>query len=164
MNFLPFLNIIYKSKLNEDEIIKRLNELIEPKKILRNGIFVDVSTKLYEGKIIENKFNINRIISYNNSFLPRIIGTFKYVNFDLVINVKMRLHFFVLIFTIIWFTIIGLTFLGLLVMSFSNFTPLVFLPFGLLLFFYVITIGFFNYESNKTKKDLKLLFEADIIK
>jgi hypothetical protein len=37
------------------------------------------------------------------------------------------------------------------------------IPFGMLIFAYALTMGAFKYESNKSKKDLQTIFEADII-
>jgi hypothetical protein len=37
------------------------------------------------------------------------------------------------------------------------------IPFGMLIFAYVITMGGFKFESNKSKKDLQALLEAEII-
>jgi len=37
------------------------------------------------------------------------------------------------------------------------------MPIGMLLFVYILTIAAFKYESSKSKKDLKTLFEAEMI-
>lgn len=98
MKFLPTENITYKTRLKEDEIIRRLSDCIEPEKTFRFGIFSSGSTKSYEGKINGQTFNIKRIISYRNSFLPRINGVIERDFDGLTIKVKMRLHTFVIVF------------------------------------------------------------------
>ena len=45
----------------------------------------------------------------------------------------------------------------------SDSNPAVFIPFGMLLFVYLLTMGGFKFESNKSKKDLQTIFEAEII-
>jgi hypothetical protein len=165
MKFLPTENITYKTRLKEDELIRRLSEFIEPEKTFRFDIFGGGSTKPYEGQISGQTFNINRIINYRNSFLPIINGVIE-KDFDgLTIKVKMRLHNFVIVFLYIWYAGVGLGFLAFLKQALSNseFNPASMIPFGMLIFAYALTMGAFKYESNKSKKDLQTIFEADII-
>jgi hypothetical protein len=49
-----------------------------------------------------------------------------------------------------------------MIATWFNFLELI--PVGLLLFVYALTMGGFKFESNKSKKDLQELFEAEIIK
>ena len=65
--------MIYESILTESGLKERIGQNIEPKKTLRLG-FKNKNTKLYEGYLNGNNFEINRIISYRNSFLPQIKG------------------------------------------------------------------------------------------
>ena len=73
MNFLPHENLTYKTHLSKKEIIRRLRYETEPKQLIRIGSIFG-RHKEYEGTINENSFEISRIISYRNSFLPRIKG------------------------------------------------------------------------------------------
>jgi hypothetical protein len=75
MAFLPWENIEYRLNLTKDEIIARINNIVEPKGIF--GIFFLKKYsygKPYEGEIYENGFKIKRISVYGNSFKPIIIG------------------------------------------------------------------------------------------
>ena len=63
IKYLPVENIVYKTKLKEDEVITRLSDSIEPEKFFRLRIFVSSSSKPYEGKITSNTFEIKRIIN-----------------------------------------------------------------------------------------------------
>lgn len=166
MSFLPIEKITYKTRLNQDEIFKRLSEIVEPKKILRFGIFRNNSSKTYEGEFNTNSFEIQRIISYRNSFLPIINGTIEKEFDGMAIHMKMRLHVFVMIFLCIWCGVILLATIILLSQTFSNWDLGLFslIPIGMLLFAYVLTMGAFKYESNKSKKELQNLFEAEISK
>ena len=166
MKYLPFENITYKTKLDSDEILKRLDEIIEPKKIFRmTGIFKSSNHKPYQGNVNGNSFDITRIINYNNSFLPRITGNVERDLGNTKINVKMRLHPFVLVFMFIWCGGIGFGFLTLLNSNIENekFEPGILLPLVMLLLGYGMTTGGFKYESSKTKKYLGELFEAKIM-
>jgi hypothetical protein len=165
MKYLPIENITYKTRLNEEELYRRLSNSMEPEKRLRFSFFGSSSTKTYEGKMSGQTFNMKRIIRYRNSFLPRITGIIE-KDFDgLTITVKMRLHILVTVFLCFWCTGVGLASVAVLtqVISHSEFYPQTMIPFGMLIFAYVITMGGFKFESNKSKKDLQALFEADII-
>lgn len=167
MKYLPFENITYRTKLELEEIQKRINEVIEPKKTFRmTGIFGNSSHKPYEGSINGNSFSITRIIGYRNSFLPRINGVIEKDFNGSKINVKMRLHVFVIVFMCIWFGGVGVGCLAVLTPLFNSdtFEPMKLIPFGMLLFGYALVTGGFKYESIKSRKYLAQLFEAEIEK
>lgn len=165
MKYLPFENITYRSKLDADVIIEKLKKEIEPRKTFRmTGVFGNSNHKPYEGSIEGKTFNISRIIRYQNSFLPKIKGD---VNKDINgtrINVKMRLHLFVIIFMFIWFGGVGFGCFTVLSIAFikKSFDAIYLLPFGMLLFGYLLVTLGFKYESIKSKKYLSQLFEAEM--
>jgi hypothetical protein len=165
MKFLPSEKIIYKTKLTETEVLKRLSEHIEPVKAFRVTLFSNDATKPYQGLVKGLSFEITRIIRYRNSFLPIIVGVIE-KNYDgTTINVQMRLHRFVLIFLCIWMIPMGGFAIMMLiaVLKGSEWNGISFMPLGMVLFAYALTIGGFNFESSKSKKDLQAIFEADII-
>ncbi|NEQ53189.1 MAG: hypothetical protein F6K11_24140 [Leptolyngbya sp. SIO3F4] len=165
MKYLPFENITYKTQLDPDEILKRLSEVIEPKKTIRmKGMFGNNNHKPYEGRISKNIFIINRIITYRNSFIPTIKGIIEKDNDGTKIHVKMRLHEVAMVFMFIWFGGVGIALLIFLVSMFNDqhFEPIILIPFGMLIFGYVLVTAGFKYESIKSKKYLTQLFEAEI--
>ncbi|MCC7452646.1 MAG: hypothetical protein IT222_00660 [Crocinitomix sp.] len=165
MKYLPSENITYKSKLKEDEIIKRLSETVEPEKLIRFSFFSKSASKYYEGYVDGQTFSMRRIISYRNSFIPKITGLIE-PDFDgTTIRVKMRLHIFVIVFLCIWCGGVGLAFITTLAYSFSNFefNPATIFLFIMLLFLYTLTMVGFKYESKKSKKHLQDVFQAEII-
>ena len=165
MNFLPKETLTFKTKLKEDEVIARLSHSVEPEKFIRSGLFGSSNTKPYEGKITGYTFSIKRIIKYRNSFLPRIIGTVERDIQGTSIKVKMRLQIFVLAFLFVWCSgaLVGLFFIAKNVVINKGFDPWFFMPIGMLLLVYILTIAAFKYESGKAKNDLKNLFEAEMI-
>ena len=165
MKFLPTENITYKTRLKEEELMRRLSEFIEPEKTFRFGNFRSDYRKPYEGQINGHTFNIKRIISYRNSFLPRIYGIIERDFDGMTIKVKMRLHIFVIVFLCVWCGGLGLGCIAFLTQAFSksDFNLATLIPFGMLIFVYALTMGGFKHESNKSKKDLQAIFEADKI-
>lgn len=167
MKYLPFENITYRTKLDLEEIQKRINEVIEPKKTFRvTGFFGSSNHNPYKGSVNENSFSIIRIIGHRNSFLPRINGVIEKDFNGSKIKVKMRLHIFVIVFMFIWFGGIGFGCLAVIntPSNSEDFEPTTLIPFGMLIFGYTLMIGGFKYESIKSKKYLAQLFEAKIEK
>jgi hypothetical protein len=163
MNFLPTENIIYKTRLKEADVVKRLGDIVEPEKGYRFG-FGTGSTRQYEGQINGQMFNIKRIIGYRNSFLPRINGTIE-KNYDgTTIKVKMQLHILIVVFLCVWCGGFGLAGIAILTQAFrsSEFNAMTLIPVGMLIFVYGLTMGGFKFESVRSKKDLQAIFEADI--
>lgn len=165
MRYLPFENIIYETELEPEEVLKRINGIVEPKKNFRNtGLLGNNSHKPYEGNVYGNIFNINRIIRYRNAFLPRIKGTIEKGTGLTIVKVKMNLHPFVLVFMFIWCGGVVLPFSALLLLSIKNgiFDPAILILLLMLLLGCGLTIAGFKYESIKSKHYLAELFEAEI--
>ncbi|MBK8874664.1 MAG: hypothetical protein IPN13_12375 [Bacteroidetes bacterium] len=101
--YLPFENIIYKTKFSKEQAIQKLIDNIEAERTFGFSAPSYTYSKQYIGQITGNKFKIKRVINYRNSFLPQIKGEV-YSEFDgTKIKVNMSLHKFVLVFTSIWF-------------------------------------------------------------
>lgn len=67
--------LTYRSSLKAEEVLQRLQEATEARQMFRStGIFADKNRKSFEGSIKGNTFDISPIITYRNSFLPRIYG------------------------------------------------------------------------------------------
>ncbi len=166
MKYLPMENITYKTKLKKEEIKERLSDNIDPEKGFSFNIFGNQSTKPYEGQFNGKAFYIKRIVRNRNSFLPRISGTIKENTDGAMIQVKMQLHSFVIVFLSIWCGVVGLVFIVFLMQAFddSGFNPAVLIPFAMLLIVYGAAMLGFKLESKKSKKELQSIFEAEIIK
>jgi len=166
MNLLPYENLTFRTKLKEDEIIKRLIKLTEPKRALRFGIFTKSSTKLYEGEIYAKHFHITRIIRYRNSFLPEINGVIQANIYETQINIKMRLSNFAIVFMSFWCLITMLISIIALIsaIKYDLAKTGVLIPLGMLIFGYLLTMAGFKSESSKSIEDMLKLFEGEIIK
>lgn len=160
MKYLPTENITYKTRLTEDEVLKRLEALIEPS--TKFGLLGGMVSKNYEGQITPPSFAIKRIIRYQNSFLPRITGTLEFDHGGTRIHVKMRLPPVVAVFMGIWF--VGVVLACIVVLSYgSGGSAFGLIPFGMLFFGYALTMIAFKFESNNSKKELQRIFEAEIV-
>ncbi|WP_375560022.1 hypothetical protein ACE193_20235 [Bernardetia sp. OM2101] len=168
MLLLPYEELTYKTHLSKDEILKRLSNETESKQLIRIGSIFG-GHKEYEGTINENSFEISRIISYRNSFLPRIKGEIEERKEATFVHIKMSLSTWVMIFlpivAVILFTINSIT--SFLRSPFAQvesefITGLSsYMPFLIGVLFYVIITFSFKLESFGSKRFFKGLLEAE---
>ena len=174
MKLLPSEDIIYETKLEPEEVLKKIDDIIEseafhkankPILYLTIGYFRNRNHKPYIGSIDENSFNIRRIIDYRNSFNPRIYGTVENDAGKTKVYVKIKLAPLVIAFIIAWVAFAIQFFLGVLTISIQRQTliPFIFLPPVMLAIAYAATFYFFNSESKYSKKYLAQLLEAEIL-
>ena len=159
MSFLPYESITYKTKLGYGEITERIKNAIEPKKFIR--IIKGNTKKAYEGKVQENKFLINRIMTFTNVFSPGIHGTIINENDEVKINIKFKLQTMVIAVLVVWLGLVVCVLFSSLINLFihdvSNrnwLTALLILAVGC-----VMMIGAFKSECEKEKKMLEELLE-----
>jgi hypothetical protein len=164
MNLLPFEKIIYQSKLTQTEITQRLQQETVPLQYIRISFFKKPSGKKFEGKVLENSFNIQRIIYYRNSFLPVISGKVEEEPSGSIIRLEMQLNTFVKVFLIFFLAIASTGFFSAKSFSPANeiSIPVMLLSFSMILLFYMIIILTFHYEVKKAKKNLEVLLDLEI--
>ena len=66
--YFPFENLVYQSSLHKKELIEYFSQKIEEKKTFGINNTKNNYSKPYIGKIIGDKFEIERAIEYRNSF------------------------------------------------------------------------------------------------
>lgn len=150
MNFIPFKKLVINSELNENELITRLKDCVEPSRFSWNNF--RNSPKLYVGRISEKEFAIRGIIRGRNSFLPYVHGRIGTKENGTQIIITLRLHFVVLV-VLLFFA----SFLIFATIKYHEIAPLIFI-----FFIYVMTMYLFNKECNKTKSDLQNMLKANI--
>jgi hypothetical protein len=158
---LPYKQLVFESHLSRGAIIRRLRVEVANRR-LGWGIF-ERRTEKFEGEVSETGFKISRIIRYRNSFLPIVQGQFSPLIKGVRIEVRMRLHVAVLIFSILWLSFVGVSAVTVIsqIISTGKFEGGMLIPLGMLLFYYLlVTIGF-GIEANKASKLLRDIFEAD---
>jgi len=161
---LPYKRLVFESQSSKEEIIRRLSVEVASRR-RRSGVFERRAEK-FEGEVSETGFKISPIIRYRNSFLPVVEGQFSPIAKGVRIDVRMRLTTPVLIFSILWLSlvVVGAGAVIFEIISTGKFAGAMFIPFGMLLFFYLlVTIGF-GVEAKEAGKLLSDIFEASVVK
>lgn len=161
MAFIPFERYVLSTSLNQDEILERLFLNVQARQNF--SLFKSRQGSLeYEGLLLPHEFNIQRIISYRNSFLPQIKGRIVPQNNGCKINITMRLSDFVSVFMCIWLGFLGLSFFGILISDVLNrqFESAALFLVGMFVFGYILATGCFKLESKTSKKFMEQLFDA----
>jgi len=165
--YLPKEDLVFFSPLKKEEVLVRLADMLEFKKLTRITFFglIRRSGLLYVGEIHDESFKITRnITSYQNSFQPEISGIVESMPTGSLIHVKMKLTPFVRVFMIVWMSLAGLAALicTMVLIKSPVFHPFLLIPLGMFLFGYLLSMGGFKFESWRTKQDLKQFFEATV--
>ncbi|QNR25195.1 hypothetical protein [Croceimicrobium hydrocarbonivorans] len=159
---LPHSDLQLKSPLSESEVCQYLEENLEAKKALR---FNSKGTyrRAFEGELKGKNFEIRRTINYQNSFLPKIIGTIRSSGPNTEIHLKMRLPKGRLLFLGVWFAMI-LFFLIPNLVSPPETEQLIILqlgPIAMLIFAYLLSTIAFQYEVSKAKRILEEIWHIE---
>src|SRR5262245_19320047 len=158
---LPYQKIFIEVPYSRGELIRRLSKEVTGRPWKRG--WVEERTELFEGVVSDAGFQISRIAGYRNSFLPVIQGRFHPHVKGVRVEITMRLHVAVLIFSVVWLSLVGQGVVGAAtqILATGRVDSMLLIPFGLLLFFYLmVTIGF-GVEAKKASKLLNRLFDAE---
>ena len=165
MKFLPYEHFKIKTTLSSQEVFKRLDNVIEPKRHFR---LFGSGTKPYQGEMEGSHFEISRIIGYKNSFLPMIKGDVQAEIIGCSIHISMQPRAFIIGFMIFWLGGVGFFFfaaLGSFISSLAQTSTadpaLMLFPGGMFAFGYALLLGGFKFESIKSKKFFQDLFEVE---
>ena len=168
-NILLTKNYTLITKLAAEEVCRRIADNTGAGKTF--GSFFERSntiSKPYQGVVSSHSFEIKRVVSYQNSFLPIIKGNFYEVEGKTNVKIQMNVHKLVFIFTLM---AVGLFLIGDFFFNrgLSNsetpggFYNLVFKSLNFVLpivFVGIMYISFFR-ESNISKKFLSKLLEEE---
>lgn len=148
MSILPYEKYNLRTKLSQEEILKRMT----------------VNT-LYKGTGGGNEFKVQRVITYRNSFLPQIKGQITADSRGSDILITMRLHLFVIVFMCFWLAFVSLFCVLLVTVVDTSEAPNIFqaIPFIMIIFGVALLIVPFKIESKRSKKDLLSILEAEEI-
>jgi len=162
--FVPYARFDLISPLGVHEAEARLATRVQPRSLFRGAFFnrLSKSNTTFEGKIENQRFNINRVLRYRNSFLPYIIGEFHDELDRTRISFRMHPHVAVILFVPIFIFVLLVSFfnVGDIFIGKEGSFPLAMPLIGFLIFFYVVIMGFFNYEVNKALRALEEIFQV----
>ena len=108
MGVLPYEHLTIETTLAVEEAQRRLAEAVEPRNNVRWPF--QTRSKPFEGSITGEQFEISRVISYRNSFLPRINGRIRQGSVGATIDITLAMHPVVMIFMAVWLPLIRGTF------------------------------------------------------
>ena len=159
MKFFPYYSYTIKSSLTPDEIRQKLADNIEPKKLFRFNFLSRNLTKPYEGEINGDTFNIRRIISGRDSFLPRIKGQISTtIDTEVHIVMRMALYTYIVLLTVNGALIYGLILAINSMLLHRQFNAAFLILPAMLVISYLFAFLSFKYESSKSKTFLDSLF------
>jgi len=164
MKIIPSDKIEIVTTLSNQEVRKIMAENIRPKKGLEIGFNKPQKKELFEGFFEQDEFEIQRIITGRNSFLPQIKGQIQPNINGTKLVADLKVHPFVIVFMLFWLTFVGFAFvLGIIGVINQGTNPF-------LLIFPLIMIGFgiglvnygFNSQKDKSISDLKRIINGQI--
>jgi hypothetical protein len=142
MRFYPDITEQFHSTLSPDEILQRVQANLAPAFSWRD-LFKSKSAAPFQGAVYFDSFEIQRVISYRNSWLPQIKGRVEGAptGQGSVVTIRHKLHSFTLVFSSIWILGVGAASVGTVwsalvtgTINFAGLVPLLMLVFGLALF------------------------------
>lgn len=158
MPLLPYRTLELRSGLSINEAVDALANVVESPRAVR----LVPSARLFEGTLTCETFNIQRIIRYRNSSLPKIQGTIVADRFGCSISVTMSLPRLASAFVALCLG--GATVAGLaaLVTSLRGSTPgdAVIVMGALLAFGWLLALAGFFIEASAAERLLRRVFKA----
>lgn len=149
LKLLPYETWVLKVPTSLEKVKSRLNAAVEPPRLWGFGR----NHRPYMGQVTDTDFKIQRIISYRNSFLPKIQGKFKAVNGSTVIEIIFSLPLHIIIFFISWLMIwYGFNLMVLISGSMDLHITVIF--WGLPILMCAIFLSAFWHEVRHSKREL----------
>ena len=157
MLILPFDTFDIRSPLTAPDAAARLASAVAKDSLRRHG----GPEREFAGTVGDGRFRVQRIIHYQNSFLPRIRGRIEPAPGGSRIRGTMMLHPLVIAFLLLWCGVVvwitgddlGALFRGGRLRVESVF------GLGMLFFAWAITYGGFTWEALKARKILDGIFQ-----
>ena len=145
MPLLPYKSYELVSDKTPSEIEAAMRSAVAPRRSFGSG----AATRPFEGEVGDRTFDVQRAISYRNSFLPQVHGDIIAAARGSRIAVRMRLRLFILVFMLIWMGGIGAACLLILISESrqggSPYTALG--PACMFVFGWVLSATGFSYEA-----------------
>jgi hypothetical protein len=158
MTLLPYRRYQADSGAAPSAVEDALRASVEPRRMVRLG----AGTLPFEGEVGAGVFEVQRIIGYRNSFLPRIRGTIAPSPEGSRVTVTMRLHPTVFVFMTVWLCFAGIG-CAVLVVAALRGTGSAYQPLGPALMFvlgWAMVSGGFFFEARRAERLLADIMSA----
>ncbi|MFV0530838.1 MAG: hypothetical protein ACK5MD_05310 [Flavobacteriales bacterium] len=164
MKIIPSDKIEILTALSNQEVRKILAENIRPKKVLKIGFNKSQGKELFEGNFKQDSFEIQRIITGRNSFLPQIKGKIQPNINGTKLVVDLKVSTFVIVFILYGLTFVGFAFIMGIIGVINQETNPILLIFPLIMIGFIIGLVHYGFNSQKDKSitDLKRIVNGQI--
>lgn len=162
MWFIPYERMTMDTSLKDSEIMQRLSDYVAP--VITYMVQVRLTEKPFKGKIANNGFEMMRVVSSRNSWLPLVLGRIESTTNGSRIILQMRMHLIPLVFTLLF---LGITFLFGLSRVLAAINTGVYkwqdivIPWGFFLFGYIFSTAIFQSEVSYVKDFMNKLLQKD---
>lgn len=156
---IPYKRFVISTSLTVEEIVNVISDAILPRHTLTT--WHSSTTKVFEGKIDKQGFEIQKIIHNRNSFLPVLYGRIIPADRGSRIEIKLTLNILVGVFSVIWLSAMSGAFVLLAITKTNNSASNEYLwaPFAAIgLFLLMVNLGFGSY-AKETEDFITNLFE-----
>jgi len=157
MRLVPRDTLLIESPLPAVDALARLRAATGPRKLFRLG---RVPYAL-EGEVDADRVEVQRVIHYRNSFLPRIRAVVEPMPRGSRLRGTLSLHPLVIAFLVVWFGILLAAPVGILATLPPEEPRALFMlvPFAFLVVVWLVIAGAFSYEANRARKLLAGLLD-----
>jgi hypothetical protein len=158
MPLLPYKRYELLSDKTPSEVEAAMRSVVAP----RRTFGVAAAPRPFEGEVGDRTFDVQRAITYRNSFLPQIRGDIFAAAEGSRIAVSMKLRLLILVFTIIWLAGVGAASLVILISEFrGGGSPNRALgPAFMFIFGWFLTAAGFSYEARIAEPLLEKIMTA----
>jgi len=165
---LPIDHRKLRTKLSPKEVKEKLLDLLRNSRYKSDFLIWDTRPMRFEGEVLDNSFEISRKPTGSRSILAEVKGQVSTQMGKTLIDMKLRPVLLDRIFIIAWLVVSGLLCIGILlkIIDLNSFFPEFNsssnrFPFLAFAFVSVFTIIGFKLESQKVRKFLEQLLEAE---
>lgn len=166
MKFFPSQSFVLNTNISANGAWNSLSESISNNQNTSISFFSqNLNTAPFKGYVFQSKFNIQRNLSYRNSFQADISGEIFEQGSGCKIDVRLTLTPFVKVFLAIWCSFAAIVCVMFLIGAVKAKSPNLgagsLIPLGMLGFCYLIVSVGFNSDCEECRKALNVVFKVE---
>jgi hypothetical protein len=152
MPLIPFERFALETHLPMAEVVRRMREVVEPRRWWRVG----PCARPLEGEVGDQSFEISRIITYLNLFVPQVIGRLEPTRQGTRVTATLRVHLGIAVVMALWLLMaLFIAVVGVLLHQEPLGPKLV--PLGVFGFGWLTGAGSFTFEAHRVRVLLERL-------